>query len=349
LALKHLMSSLMSFYVEVEQTGASSQFYDKFNARRNIAYIFKVIWNNPAHREALDNEAKRVDNFVRFVNLMINDVTYLMDESLSELAQIHSIETEMENAEEWASKSPQYRREREGTLRSLERHASGYITLGRSTVDLLKVFTAETKSPFMMPEIVGKLGAMLDYNLEALAGPKCRDLKVKNPDKYKFDPRALLSDIVQVFLNLSDEEEFVRAVAEDGRSYKKELFDGTVEILKRKALKTDDEIAKLLAFVQKVEDLKATLEEEDLGEIPDEFLDALLYTTMKDPVILPSSRAVVDRATIKSHLLSDSKDPFNRVPLKIEEVIPNVELKARIDEFLAARHAERHGQKMDTT
>ena len=52
-------------------------------------------------------------------------------------------------------------------------------------------------------------------------------------------------------------------------------------------------------------------------------VDGLLYTVMKDPVTLPSSRVVVDRATIKSHLLSDSKDPFNRVPLKIEEVIPS--------------------------
>ena len=284
-----------------------------------------------------------MDNFVRFVNLMINDVTYLMDESLSELTQIHDIETEMENAQEWAAKSPQYRREREGTLRSLERHASGYITLGRSTVNLLKVFTAETKSPFMMPEIVGKLAAMLDYNLEALAGSKCRDLKVKNPEKYKFDPKALLSDIVQVFLNLSDEGDFASAVAADGRSYKRELFEGTVEILRRKALKSEDEIEKLLAFVQKVEILKATFEEEDdLGEVPDEFLglsigvsiiscltevgctlDGLMYTIMKDPVILPSSRAVVDRATIKSHLLSDPKDPFNRVALKIEDVIPS--------------------------
>ena len=33
LALKHLMPALMHFYIEVEQTGASSQFYDKFNAR----------------------------------------------------------------------------------------------------------------------------------------------------------------------------------------------------------------------------------------------------------------------------------------------------------------------------
>lgn len=52
-------------------------------------------------------------------------------------------------------------------------------------------------------------------------------------------------------------------------------------------------------------------------------VDGLLYTIMKDPVTLPSSRTVVDRATIKSHLLSDSTDPFNRVPLKIEEVIPS--------------------------
>jgi ubiquitin conjugation factor E4 B len=90
---------------------------------------------------------------------------------------------------------------------------------------------------------------------------------------------------------------------------------------------------------------------------------------MKDPITLPSSRAVVDRSTIKSHLLSDSKDPFNRVPLKIEEVIPSAyrlepsfegfeltlcsvtfpdtELKARIDAFLADKR-EKRAQKMDT-
>ena len=44
---------------------------------------------------------------------------------------------------------------------------------------------------------------------------------------------------------------------------------------------------------------------------------------MRDPVILPASRAIVDRSTIKSHLLSDAKDPFNRVPLTIEEIIPS--------------------------
>lgn len=62
--------------------------------------------------------------------------------------------------------------------------------------------------------------------------------------------------------------------------------------------------------------------EEDLGEIPDEFLDPLMYSLMIDPVILPTSKTTIDRATIRSHLLSDPNDPFNRAPLKIEDVIP---------------------------
>ncbi|PIL22469.1 hypothetical protein GSI_15157 [Ganoderma sinense ZZ0214-1] len=338
-ALQHLMPALMHFYIEVEQTGASSQFYDKFNARRNIAYIFKVIWNNQTHREALKNESTHnQEKFIRFVNLMINDVTFLLDESLSELSKIHDIQMEMEDREAFEAKPAQYRRERENTLRQLERQASGYVQLGNSTVDLLKIFTGETKAPFMVPEIVDKLAAMLDYNLETLVGPRSRDLIVKNPDKFKFNPKALLSDIIQVYLNLSDQGEFARAVAGDGRSYKKELFEQAAAIMKRRSLKSPDEIEKLALFVIKVEETKTTLEaEEDLGEIPDEFLDPLMYTLMRDPVTLPSSRAVVDRSTIKSHLLSDTKDPFNRVALTLEEVIPNLELKQRIDAFLAER------------
>jgi len=49
-----------------------------------------------------------------------------------------------------------------------------------------------------------------------------------------------------------------------------------------------------------------------------------MATLMENPVILPLSRAVVDIETIKSHLLSDSKDPFNRSPLNIDDVIPGM-------------------------
>jgi ubiquitin conjugation factor E4 B len=204
---------------------------------------------------------------------MINDVTYLMDESLSELTQIHNIQVEMDDQATWNSKPLEHRREREMTLRSLERHASGYTTLGRSTVELLKVFTAETKVPFMMPEIVDRLAAMLDYNLQALVGPKYQELKVRDPVKLKFSPRDLLSDVIQVYLNLSDQPQFIEAVAGDGRSYSKELFKSAVDICRWRTIKSETEIAQLQAFADKVEEAKAALiAEEDLGELPDEFL-----------------------------------------------------------------------------
>ena len=219
-----------------------------------------------------------MDKFVRFVNLMINDVTYLMDESLSDMAKIHEIQKEMENAEESARQTPQHRRERESALRGLERQAGIYVQLGNSTVLLLKEFTAETKKPFMVPEIVDRLAAMLDYNLDALVGPRGQDLIVKNPEKYKFNPKQLLSDILDVFMNLSDQGEFACAVAGDGRSYRKELFERAAAIARKRGLKSEDEIEKLRLFVVKVEETKATLEaEEDVGEVPDEFLGKLVH------------------------------------------------------------------------
>lgn len=208
---------------------------------------------------------------------MINDVTYLMDESLSELHQIYTIQHEMDQPE-WSTRPLAQRRERQSTLGGLERHASSYVSLGKSTVDMLKLFTAEAKEPFMMPEIVDKLAAMLDYNLEALVGPKCKELRVKNMEKYSFNPRKLLSDVLQVYLNLSDCGEFVKAVAGDGRSYRKELFESAAGTAARYALKTEGEIEKLRLFVVKVEEAKATMEaEEELGDVPDEFLGMFFF------------------------------------------------------------------------
>lgn len=219
-----------------------------------------------------------------------------MDESLSELTQIHNIQTEMHDQTSWAVRPAQYRREREGTLRGLERHASSYTTLGKSTVGLLRDFTAETKGPFMMPEIVDKLAAMLDYNLEALVGPKCGELRVKEPEKYHFDPKQLLSDILQVYLNLSDQDEFARAVANDGRSYRKELFETAIEKARRIALKTEPEFEQIRLFVVKVEEAKAMIEaEEDLGEIPEEFLGRL-SRSRKNNTLSELSHAAIGRS-----------------------------------------------------
>ncbi|KAK9240563.1 ubiquitin elongating factor core-domain-containing protein [Lipomyces kononenkoae] len=343
IATEHLFHLLMSFYIEIEQTGASSQFYDKFNIRYYISQIVKCIWENPVYRDKLEQESKvDVDFFVRFVALLLNDVTYLLDESLSKLADIHRLQSELsENSA--SALSQQERTEREQNLSASERQATSYMSLANETVSILKLFTKAVPAAFVTPEIVDRLAAMLDYNLDALVGPKCTGLKVKDPKKYHFNPRELLSDIADVYLNLSTESAFVLAVARDGRSYRREIFVRASSILGKYAFKSSQDIDALTKFADTVEQTKMANEqgEEELGEIPDEFLDPLMYTLMEDPVILPSSNISIDRATIKSHLLSDSTDPFNRVPLKLEDVIPNTELKKQIEEFRRSKRSSK--------
>lgn len=345
--LKHLLHALMMLYVDMEHTGRNSAFYDKFNTREIISRIMKTLMLNSIHRTNLERESKENSEFfVRFVALLLNDSTYLLDEALSKLQEISRLQHEIasgaepdnsesqNDADETEDSSP------EQQLASAESQAKLYLQLSQSTVSLLIIFTEAAAPIFLTPEIVDRFAVMLDYNLAALVGKRCRELKVKNPERYGFNPRILLSQIVRVYLNLGDYSEFIHALARDTRSYNTSNFDRVNSILQN-ILSTAD--AKKLKLIQKQAD-KARQDEEEadnlLGNVPDEFLDPLMFTLMENPVILPSSKVVVDLSTIKVHLLSNPVDPFNRAPLSIEDVIPDNDLKARIEAFKAERRTK---------
>ncbi|KAL2833417.1 ubiquitin elongating factor core-domain-containing protein [Aspergillus cavernicola] len=347
-ANEYLLHSLMKFYIEAEHTGAHNQFYDKFNIRYEIFQIIKCIWPNTLYRTKLHNQAKRnLDFFVQYVNLLLNDVTYVLDESFGSFKTIYN--TQLELRTEGPSMDPTLRQENEERLSQAQRNAKSYMQLTNETVSMLKLFTDALAESFTMPEIVQRLADMLDYNLDAMVGTRSSNLRVENLHEYGFRPRALLSEIVDVYLNLAGKQNFITAVARDGRSYKPANFEKAAEIMRKWSLKSTEELKRWDQLQLKVKQAKEAdeQEEEDLGEVPDDFLDPLMYTLMEDPVILPASKMSIDRATIRSHLLSDPHDPFNRVPLKIEDVLPDTELKAKIEEFKRQRLAERRGGRKE--
>lgn len=343
--LDHLLYSLLEFYVSVEKTGASSQFYDKFNSRYYISTIIETLWDIEHYKEQLKLYSETQEGFfIRFVARMLNDTTYLLDESLRELAKIHHLSNEIQNRQENDNLELAINIEFEGKsfeelskeLSDSERLAKSFNGLSNKTIELFKLFTGSVPVAFCKLEIVDRLAAMLDYNLNQLVGPKYRDLKVKNPEEYKFNPRQLLTDICFIFLNLSKEHIFIEAVSRDARSFKKELFYKAESIISKFGKFTQQQRSELIKFAENAETARIEEEEADMelgDDIPDEFLDPLMYTLMKEPVILPSSKVSIDLSTIKAHLLSDSTDPFNRQPMKLEDVIPDVELKAKIEKF----------------
>lgn len=272
-ANEYLLHAVMKFYIEAEHTGTHTQFFDKFNIRYEIFQIIKCIWPNTLYRDKLSNQANQnLDFFVRFVNLLLNDVTYVLDESFGAFKTIHNTQTELNR--EGNTMDPTTRQQREEHLSSAQRSAKSYMQLTNETVAMLKLFTEALADSFTMPEIVQRLADMLDYNLDAMVGPKSSNLRVDNLQEYGFNPRALLSEITDVYLNLMAKQNFITAVARDGRSYKPANFEKAAEILRKWSLKSPEEMRLWGQLQKKVQEAKALDEqaEEDLGEIPDDFL-----------------------------------------------------------------------------
>ncbi|CAN1163011.1 Probable ubiquitin conjugation factor E4 [Linum perenne] len=348
LSLEYLVRNLLKLYVDIEFTGSHTQFYDKFNIRHNIAELLEYLWQVPSHRNAWRQIAKEEEKgvYLNFLNFLINDSIYLLDESLNKILELKEMEAEMSNTVEWEQRPAQERQDRARVFQSQENIIRIDMKLANEDVSLLAFTSEQITVPFLLPEMVERVASMLNYFLLQLVGPQRKSLTLKDPEKYEFRPRQLLKQIVKIYVNLArgDKENiFPTAISKDGRSYNEQLFSAAADVLRRinEDMRTIQEFVELgaKAKIAATEEMDA---EATLGEIPDEFLDPIQYTLMKDPVILPSSRITVDRPVIQRHLLSDSTDPFNRSHLTADMLISDVELKARIEEFIRSQQLKRH-------
>ncbi|CRK91993.1 CLUMA_CG005573, isoform A [Clunio marinus] len=340
-----IVENLLNVFVSIEMTGQSVQFEQKFNYRRPMYVIMEFLWKIPEQREcfnALSLDAEiHIDDveapiFLRFINVLINDSIFLLDESLSNLQQIRELEEARDNGK-WDSLPNNERQQNAQNLQMLGNLARFDNILGRDTINILKLLTSETKGIFCHASMVDRIAAMLNYFLLHLCGPKQKNFKVKNKENFDFDPANTVKQICHLYLNLRESESFCLAVTQDGRSYSPELFKYAEKTLIK--IGGGDLITEIIEFSDKVQKIEQRQRENDeaLVNPPDEFLDPILSILMKDPVILPSSKVTVDRSTISRHLLSDQSDPFNRSPLSMDQVIPDTELKKKIEYWIKER------------
>jgi len=227
LALSHLAQALMRFYADIETTGASSEFYDKFSIRYHISLIFKTMWAMPVHQAKLIEEA-RGKYFVKFVNMLMNDTTYLLDESMETLKSIREAQDLMDNKAEWDKLTRDQQQAKQKQLTQEERQCRSYLTLAAETVEMFYYLTDRIQDEFLIPELADRLAAMLNFNLQQLCGPKCNNLKVRTPEKYGWEPKRLLNQMTDIYLHLDRSALFPGAIANDERSYSRELFDDAI-------------------------------------------------------------------------------------------------------------------------
>ncbi|XP_014666831.1 PREDICTED: ubiquitin conjugation factor E4 A-like [Priapulus caudatus] len=295
--IRELAATLLHVFVSIEMTGQSVQFELKFNYRRPMYIALEYIWGLDLHKQrikeladhALQNiEATDSPLFLRFVNLLINDAIFLLDEALQVPSDLIPIN--------------------QSSIKYLDLIAILIITLitpglSRSaTHSHVRAFLNVAPSNVTRPSQAARLTSR-DINVAPLTS-------------------------ADAFIHEHSHRHH-RAPSRSGQPamYATENFS--------------------LAAYQEVAS-KQQAEDELLEEAPEEFLDPILGTIMRDPVLLPTSGHTMDRSTIARHILSDQSDPFNRQPLSMEMVVPNEQLKQQINEWIQAHRDQKQHSKQQS-
>ncbi|ORM39590.1 Ubiquitin conjugation factor E4 B [Babesia sp. Xinjiang] len=229
----------------------------------------------------------------------------------------------------------------------LKRRTRSLVEYGSEITNLLHILCREfhneiTNLAVLLPQMASCLGCCLDN----LAGESCTKLKVKNMMEYEFKPKEWLTNIVNCYLalyggeNPQNAEPFMKALVSEGRYFKPINFERAYRIITREMLLTSKDRRAFFNMSQKLcmyAKANSNLYQSALeAEMPEEFLDPIMNDIMEDPVLLPTSGIVMDRKNIERHLMSEATDPFSRQPLIKADLVPQEELKRRIDEFMAS-------------
>mmetsp|Transcript_8047 Transcript_8047/g.35792 ORF Transcript_8047/g.35792 Transcript_8047/m.35792 type:complete len:220 (+) Transcript_8047:2182-2841(+) len=90
---KYLMRAIFRLYVDVETTGSSSQFYDKFSSRFYLSDILMELWDDQHYRRSLHELVAVNERLVlNTINMLLNDANWLLDSTLDTLQELHGLQ-----------------------------------------------------------------------------------------------------------------------------------------------------------------------------------------------------------------------------------------------------------------
>lgn len=170
-------------------------------------------------------EAAVPPRFLQFVNLLMNDAIYLLDEGLSYVAQLKEQQQQRAGGTWPDVPVGRQRQEREAQYQHVTMLARFHNLMGKETIRTLSMMTSEITGIFVHSTVVDRVASMLNYFLQHLVGPKRKDFAIKDlTQDFEFDPKDLVMNICKIYCHLGDVEEFCTAVSNDGRSYNPQLF-----------------------------------------------------------------------------------------------------------------------------
>lgn len=327
----------MQVFIDAERLGTHNQFYDRFEVRNKVLTLINEIFGRHTEifQERIQNYAKTYKNEItKMLTLLMNDVTFLIDEVIEKLTEIHKYQQKKSDPEQWNKLDKEQQHLEENKFLTHDRQLKPESKLLNSSLDFMVIICGCLQDYFMELSLSNRLACLLNYCLEEFTS-KSAQLKVNNSRDYDFNPFFILASLIKIYSAFFDYDNFFELVVKDQRSYKLKNFELAMEVKeKSEKLKVDyeayDKFTKIVEHKLKEAEENAKKHEVNYDDAPDEFIDPITNELMEDPVTLPTSHMNMDRVNVEMMLLSNPIDPFNRNPLKKEDLIENKELKEKI-------------------
>jgi len=282
------------------------------------------------------------DLLLKFGMCYVADLSFLFDESLQRMTQIKNFQANQTDQNTYEA----FLDGQSSLMVNLETVFS-YLFVFQKYYEMGSWLTQFPVEFLLSAELRDLFTRNLNYTcsilLKNFSTSSLNNNQMYQRNKENFHPMNLLKFVLKIYLNLYRRNGFTESIVSDARSFDLKEFLLIPDIIEKHKLFNSQELEDWKSFIKKLEQKVQEKEKADklflesVGDIPEEFMDPLVNEVMKDPVMLPSSKMVVDRTTIIKYLLNDPIDPFNRSPLTKDMLVAVPELKEKIQEFFKSK------------
>lgn len=153
----------------------------------------------------------------------------------------------------------------------------------------------------------------------------------------------MISDLVNIYINIAEFDDVCKEICEDERSYSDDLLIDLGKTANKQSLINPQKLLQMENLINKLIEIENSnqVKKKLLEDLPEQYTCSLTAEMMMDPVKLPNSGIIVDRKSIKQHImLNGTYDPFSRQPLKLEDCVEMPSLKKEITEWYNQKIAQ---------
>jgi ubiquitin conjugation factor E4 B len=178
---ENLIYSLMRVFIDAERLGTSNQFYEKFSIRNKILYLIENLMKT--HKSIYSDKFLDFANKFRFdtikmINLLMNDLTFLIDECIERLMQIKKFQDLRADVERYNALDEETKQLETDKFNDNDQRVRTELKVN-SSMNFMVIICQFCQDNFMSLKLSERLANLLNYSLDVFTSKKNLKLKVK--------------------------------------------------------------------------------------------------------------------------------------------------------------------------